>query len=294
VSRVGARRVTPAVVILVVGTLALIAAHAPGAGAVAVAEGSGELHGGTFGVGIDASTAGQQGVPVDAGSASLPRLVHYESTPLPAGRHGGLENVCNAAGPAVNGPPPVVFGWLYDVVAFSADDRVISDTHVCVPFPDPNDPAVPPPPVFPVAPTIGDVWRAVGLPRPVVGVNPVSRGVTGLPTRLWSGGARIAPIAVTLGAYRITGTARVVEYRFSTDEGYIRSSIGPGDATMPAALHEFAFKGAHSLSVTSVWRATATMTGPGGAAPVPIEINAAVLTATVAYPVVEVRTRLVG
>ena len=36
------------------------------------------------------------------------------------------------------------------------------------------------------------------------------------------------------------------------------------------------------------------MTGPGGAAPVPIDIDTAVLTATVDYPVVEVRTRLVG
>jgi hypothetical protein len=36
------------------------------------------------------------------------------------------------------------------------------------------------------------------------------------------------------------------------------------------------------------------MTGPGVAVPIPIDINIAVLTATVDYPVTEVRSRLVG
>jgi hypothetical protein len=47
-----------------------------------------------------------------------------------------------------------------------------------------------------------------------------------------------------------------------------------------------------------VWRATVTMTaigaGPGGAVAVPIDIDTAVLTATVGYPVTEVRSRLVA
>ena len=91
-----------------------------------------------------------------------------------------------------------MFGWLFDVVAYTSDDRVLSDTHECVPFPDPNDHTQPPPaPALPVAPTIGDVWRAVALPRPVVGVNPVTRGVTGLETRLWSGGPQTVQIAAT-------------------------------------------------------------------------------------------------
>ena len=261
-------------------------------------DGSGELHGGELGVGIEASGRGAP-VPVDSHSPSLPRLVHYVSTPLPPGRPGGLDNICNASGQASNDPALVVFGWLYDVIAYSIDGRVLSDTHVCVAFPDPNNTAAPPPaPVLPVAPTIGDVWRAVALPRPVVGVNPVSRGVTGLDTRLWSGGGQTAQVAVTIGGFRIAGTARVVEYRFSTDEGYLGSAAGPGDAADPVAAHRFASKGAHALSVASVWQATVTMTaigaGPGGALPVPIDIDTAVLTATVNYPVVEVRSRLVA
>ena len=92
----------------------------------------------------------------------------------------------------------------------------------------------------------------------------------------------------------MTGTARVVEYRFSTDEGYLGSTAVPGDASAPAATHEFATKGAHTLSVASVWRATVTMIGPDGVTPIPIDIDTAVLTVSVGYPVVEVRSRLVA
>ena len=99
---------------------------------------------------------------------------------------------------------------------------------------------------------------------------------------------------MTIGAFRITGTARVVGYRFATDEGFLTATDAPGDDVHPAATHRFARKGAHTLSVSSVWRATVTMTGPGGAAPVPIDIDTAVLTVAVDYPVVEVRSRLVG
>jgi hypothetical protein len=172
---------------------------------------------------------------------------------------------------------------------------VISVTHECVPFPDPSDTAAPPPPPPPdlVAPTVGDVWRAVVLPRPVVGVNPVTRGVTNLDTWLWSGGPAVVQVAATIGAFEITGTARVVAYRFATDEGFLAETVEPGDEARPGAMHRFARKGAHALSVSSVWRATVTMTGPGAAAPVPVDLDTAVLTATVDYPVVEVRSRLV-
>ena len=260
--------------------------------AAAVTLGSGELDGGTLGVGIETST-GAQPVQIDAGSRSLPPLVHYRATPLGSGRLGDLDGLCNASGQPVTDTAQVVFGWLYDVVGYTSDGRIVSDTHECVAFPDPaNQSILPPPPPLPVPPTVGDVWRAIALPRPVVGVNPVSRGVTGLDTWLWSGGPQTAQFAVTLGGYRVTGVARVVGYRFFTDEGYLGATISPGDPSSPAAKHRFSTKGAHSLSVASVWHATATMIGPGGAVPIPIDIATAVLTATVAYPVVEVRSRL--
>lgn len=277
--------------LLTVTVVAGVVATSSGASAL---NGSGELNGGTLGVGIEVDSPGADPVTIESGSPSLPRLVHYVSTPLPAGPVGSLENLCDASGAGVSGPTGIVFGWLYDVIAYSQDGRVLSDTHVCVAFPDPNDHGtVPPPPTLPEAPTIGAVWRAIALPSPIVGVNPVTRGVTGLATRLWSGGAQTARVAATIDGFSVTGTARVVEYRFATDEGYLGAGP-PGDENAPAATHEFSTKGAHTLSVSSVWQATVTMTGPGFAVAIPIDISVAVLTATVDYPVVEVRSRLVG
>jgi hypothetical protein len=274
------------------GLLVVLLAVVPVAPARAAVEGSGELEGGRLGVGIETSTGGA--VTVDADSPALPRLVSYEWTPLAGGPLGSLENLCNAAGEPVTDPAQVVFGWLYEVVATARGGRVLYVTHECVPFPDPNDRSAPPPPPDLVAPTVGDVWRAVVLPRPVVGANPVSRGVTGLDTWLWSGGPQVAQVAVTIGAFRIAGTARVVGYRFATDEGFLAATAGPGDDAQPAAIHRFARKGPHTLSVSTVWRATVTMAGPGGIAPVAIDLDTAVLTVNVNYPVVEVRTHLVG
>ena len=34
----------------------------------------------------------------------------------------------------------------------------------------------------------------------------------------------------TIDGFTVTGTARVVEYRFSTDEGYLGATAAPGDA----------------------------------------------------------------
>jgi hypothetical protein len=263
------------------------------ASSVRAAEGSGELHNGTFAVGVEVESPGSQPVARDAGDRTLPRLIHYVATPLPNDTLGSLENLCNARSPA-SGGAGVVYGWLYRVIAYTADGRIVSDVHVCVAFPDQSDRSrPPPPPTLPEPPTIGEVWRAIQLPRPVIGVNPVSRGVTGLTTRLWSAGAQTARVGATIDGFTVTGTARVVEYRFATDEGYLGAS-GPGSEIDPAFTHDFATKGAHTLLVSSVWRATVAMTGPGVAVPIPIDINIAVLTATVDYPVTEVRSRLVG
>ena len=277
---------------VVLALLAAVAMPAPNASA---AEGSGELHDGRFAVGVEVDAPGTDPQTRDAGDRSLPRLIRYVATPLlpHSDAPGSLENLCNANG-APTGPGGVVFGWLYRVIAYTPDGRIVSDTHVCVPFPDQNDRSrPPPPPALPEPPTIGEVWRAIQLPLPVVGANPVSRGVTGLTTRLWSGGAQTAAVRARIDGFTVVGSARVVEYRFATDEGYLGAG-GPGSEASPAFTHDFATKGAHTLMVSSVWRATVTMVGPGVAVPIPIDINVAVLTATADYPVTEVRSRLVG
>lgn len=279
-------RILIAVVISAVTSVVL----APSADAVK--SGDGELHNGTLQVGIETGSsgiAGSQAGPVDSRSSSLPALVRYVWTPVPGGAVGSLEGLCNAGG------TPVVFGWFYRVQAFTHDGTVMSDMLECVAFPNGVlTPTPPPPPTLATSPTIGDVWRAVDLPAPIVGANPVTRGVTGLATEMWSGGPQTAVVAVTLGGFRVVGTARLVEYRFSTDEGAAGSSPVAGSASAPPATHRFARKGEHTLSVSSVWQATATMTTPGATAAVPVDLGAAVLTATVTYPVAEVRSRLVG
>jgi hypothetical protein len=288
--------VTPRRVATCGALVALLTVLIGPAAAVGDADGSGELNNRTFGVGVEFDQPGSGPITRDAGDRSLPRLIRYVATPLlPGGQTPGtLENLCNANRGAADGPGGIVYGWLYRVIAYTADDRIVSDTHVCVPFPDQNDrSSPPPPPVLPEPPTIGEVWRAIQLPLPVVGANPVSRGVTGLTTRLWSGGAQTAQVAATIDGFVVTGTARVVEYRYATDEGYLGAG-GAGSPQAPAFTHDFATKGPHTLSVSSVWRATVSMTGPGVAVAIPIDINVAVLTATADYPVTEVRSRLVG
>ena len=135
--------VLPAVLL----ALLTVPAPVPRAGA---ALGSGELDAGELGVGVEVVDPGSPPVTRDAGEASLPRLVHYVATPLRSETLGSLENLCDASGAAVTGPTGIVFGWLHDVIAYTSDGRVISDTHECVPFPDPNDHStVPPPPPLP-------------------------------------------------------------------------------------------------------------------------------------------------
>ena len=188
-----------------------------------------------------------------------------------------------------------MFGWLYRVIAYTPDGRIVSDTHVCVPFPDQTDRSS--------SSAATDVARAAddrrGVardPTPAPGrrrESGESRRDRDCTTRLWSGGAQTAVVGATIDGFTVTGTARVVEYRFATDEGYLGAG-GPGSERSPAFTHDFATKGAHTLLVSSVWRATVTMAGPGVTVPIPIDINVAVLTATVDYPVTEVRSRLVG
>src|SRR5439155_422836 len=96
------RSVGPAVATLERAGPLVIAGPVSRAGAMA--EGSGELQGGTFGVGIETSTGGTIMLGVGSGSATLPRLVTFQWTPLAPGPLGSLENLCNAAGGPVTDP----------------------------------------------------------------------------------------------------------------------------------------------------------------------------------------------
>jgi hypothetical protein len=205
----------------------------------------------------------------------------------------GLENLCNAGGQPAT-PTAVPWGWWYTVTTIdNATGQVLSTELVCVPLPPLADPAAPPPaPSLPTPPTIADVWDAVGIPAPPIGVNPADEGVVGLGTWMWSGGATQAQVAVTLDGYTVSGTAHLVEYRFDGGDGASAPAPGAGSGDHPAATHVYDRKGMYSLSVGSVWDAEVTMVGPGITTPVPISIGRAVVTTTRDYPVVEVRSVL--
>jgi hypothetical protein len=136
------------------------------------------------------------------------------------------------------------------------------------------------------------VWNAVALAAPPIGVSPADEGVVGLGTWLWTGGPAQVQVAVSLNGYTVSGTAHVVEYRFDGGDGDVASAPSAGTRDVPAATHIYDRKGTYALSVSSLWDADVTMAGPGLAAPVPVAIGRAVLTATRDYPVVEVRSVL--
>jgi hypothetical protein len=255
--------------------------------------GSGGLGGGsndpsiTVGLRVYAPGAGTTSfAPHDA---AAPRPVRYEAIP----NHSpppGLDNLCNAGA-----PPAIVWGWRYTVNTIdNATGQVLATEQVCVAFPTADRSAPPPPPPLPLPPTIGEIWDAIGIPAPGLGVDPAAEGVVGLETRLWSGGGTDVAVGVAINGFTVTGTAHLTEYRFDPGDGTITSDTTAGSHDAPAARHVYDRKARYTLGVASVWQATVTMTGPGFAAPVPIAIGSAVISATRVYRVVEVRSVLTG
>jgi hypothetical protein len=225
------------------------------------------------------------GAPYRPGDGGAPRPVRYEA--VPAHTPGlGLENLCNTG---------TGFGWWYTVTAIdNVTGAVLSQTPVCVPFTDPAVPGIPPPPALPVPPTIADIWDAVGVPAPPIGISPANEGVVGLETWMWSGGDAAVDVAVTLDGYTVTGTARRTELSFDSGDGAPpTATTEPGSFSAPAASRVYDVKETYAVRVAARWQADVTMTGPGLPAPVPIAIGTAVITSTQDYPVVEVRSVLV-
>jgi hypothetical protein len=283
---------------VLLAALALVAASAPPAVAGGNGHGSvgNEPGGPHVRVGLQVYAPGYGGTgsgpaygPHDG---SAPRPVRYEAIPSHSPPP-GLDNLCNATqGPVT--PDAVPWGWWFTVVAIdTATGRVISREAVCVPLTAADTNGPPAPPAIPTPPTIAEIWDAVGIPAPEIGVNPDAEGVVGLDTWLWSGGATTVAIAVNLGGYTVTGVARRTGLRFDSGDGAATTTVAAGTAARPATTHVYERKGAYTLAVSSVWEAAVTMTGPGIPTPLPIAIGTAVVSSTRDYPVVEVRSVLV-
>jgi hypothetical protein len=148
---------------------------------------------------------------------------------------------------------------------------------------------------LPDPPTIGEIWDAVALSPPQIGVSPGDEGVTGLETRLWAANPRTdVGVSVTLDGFTVTGTAHLVGYRFDFGDGDATTTSTAGSAAVPAARHVYETKGAYALRIAALWRGQFEMTGPGIATPVPVDLRTAQLTTTRNYRVAEIRSVLRG
>jgi hypothetical protein len=241
-----------------------------------------------------AAGSGHDVYPADDPSA--PRPVFLRAIPAEVGDPGagGLSNLCfTPRGPT--GPKYALGnGWVFNIELFAtADGRYLATIGaVCQPL-DPAAPSeAPPAPPVVQPPTIGEIWRSVGLPVPAIGVSPAARGITGLPTWVWTKGSAPVTVSVSLSGYTITGTARVVGYgAFAGEGGWVRSRVagGPGD---PASEHTYEKTGTYRLGVATLWSADAVITGFSLTTPVTIDLGTAVVTNGRDYPVIQIRSRL--
>ena len=229
-------------------------------------------------------------------SASTYRPFVYEAVPNSAPGF-SLENLCNAGDGPFDPNGPVPWGWRYTVYKRDrATGELVGEPQtICVPLTDPTSTTPPPPPALPQPPTIGEIWRAVDLPVPALATSPATQGVTGLETRVWAADPRTeVGVSVSLDGFSVTGTARLVGYEFDFGDGTPTETAAPGSAARPAARHVYETKGDYTLRVSALWHGEFVMTGPGIGAPLPVDLRTAQLTTTRDYPVVEIRSVLIG
>jgi hypothetical protein len=263
--------------------------------------GIGEL-GGTppeLGVGLLVSQPGTTGNGHEVYAAddpSAPRPVFERAIPAEVGDPGAatLSNLCHTPDGPTGPEYALGNGWVFNIELFAtADGRYLATVGAVCQALDPSAPdEPPPPPPVPQPPTIGEIWRSVGLPVPTIGASPAARGITGLPTWVWTSGSAPVTVSVSLDGYTITGTARIIGYGvYSGEGGWVRTGVagGPGD---PASEHTYEKTGTYRLGVATLWSASAVMTGAGLTAPLAIDLGTAVVTNGRDYHVVQIRSRL--
>jgi hypothetical protein len=269
--------------IVVVAVALAVLAGTVSAGATTVG-GGGVDHGGhvSVDIAVAAPGSGTPGHPGDGASQPLVRyLVSYSVDTTPA-RTGSLDGLCVLPGTTAQQP---IFGFLYHLVGRDATGRIVDDRFECVAFVKGSATLRPPEPPVPAVPTFGEAWNRAGLPAPAVTLDPAGRGITGLDTRISTDGPTAVTIAATIRGYTITGTAALDHYEISIDGG------APTDAG--TGHYTFETKGTHTIAISAVWRGTATITGPGLPAALPlVDLGRATITSTRTYPVHEIRSVL--
>ncbi len=247
-------------------------------------DGGGSVNGGNVSVGITvtapgSATAGQSGG--GAGTPLVQYVISWSVDPTPA-QTGSLDGLC--AVPGGTGSQPK-FGFLYHLVGRDATGAIVDDRFVCVAFTNGDPTQRPPEPPTPAVPTFGEAWNSARLPAPDVTLDPASRGITGLDTRISTSGPTTVEIAATIRGYTITGTATLEGYEISVD-GQPPTNAGTGHYT-------FESKGNHTIAVSAIWRGTAAITGPGLTTALPaVDLGRATITSTRTYAVNEIRSVL--
>ncbi len=242
--------------------------------------------GGNVTVGVTVTTGGSDS-PVDingGGHTQIP-LIWTTYAPDPSGP-GDISQLC-----LLNpGQTPPEFGaWFRQIAIDPQTGNVIVDRVFCLPLIDGHAPPPPPPPSLP---TLEEVWRSAQLPTPAVGIDPAKRGITGLDTRIWTETGNTLSISVSLDGYSVTGTATVVGYVVQVDDDTATKTDTAGGPNNPIAHHIFETKGDHKVRVAVIWHGVATFDGPDLEHPITVGIGDATVTATLTYPVNEVRSVL--
>lgn len=144
----------------------------------------------------------------------------------------------------------------------------------------------------PTAEEILSIFRSQYIPRPVVRLSPGQRGLTGLATWYWYPGN--ADVSVGFGArgFAIAASATATNFRWSTGDGSVLTSPGPGSPATPAAQHVYSTKSAgYPVSLSMVWTGRYTWSGFGDSGSGPLG-PVTVTGETYPYPVAEVRSVL--
>jgi hypothetical protein len=247
-------------------------------------DGGGSVGGGNVSVGITVTAPGS-GTPGQPGGGAarplVPYVISWSVDPTPA-QTGSLDGLCVV--PGGTAPQPTL-GFLYHLVGRDPTGAIVDDRFVCIAFTNGDPTQRPLAPPTPAVPTFGEAWNSARLPAPDVTLDPASRGITGLDTRISTGGATTVTIAATIRGYTITGTATLDGYEISVD-GQPPTNAGTGHYT-------FETKGIHTIAVSAIWHGTGAITGPDLPAGLPaVDLGSATITSTRTYTVNEIRSVL--
>lgn len=130
---------------------------------------------------------------------------------------------------------------------------------------DTPGPSTPPPPP-PTVEELTDLARAQ-IVSPSVGTNPHTRGITGLPTRLWYEGPTEASVSTAIRGYSVTANMHPTQYCWDPgDGGNLVCSPQPGSESAWAQEYTYDTKGRYALTLEAVWNGTWTFSGHGARA----------------------------